>query len=77
MTVTADEDCIATVIAAPSSRLKSGFEVILRRTDSSRPPVSFSSSEDMTFIPNRKKEIPQINLSSEKMSINYLPDKIF
>ena len=42
ITVTAEEDCTATVMATPSPRLLKGLDVILRRVVSSLPPKHFA-----------------------------------
>ena len=51
MTVMAEEDWMAMVIPAPSSRLLMGVEVMRLRRRSNRPPAIFSRLLDMTYIP--------------------------
>ena len=51
MTVMAEEDWMAMVIPAPSSRLLMGVEVMRLRRRSNRPPAIFSRLLDMTVIP--------------------------
>ena len=51
ITVMAEEDWMAMVIPAPSSRLLMGVEVMRLRRRSNRPPAIFSRLLDMTVIP--------------------------
>ena len=69
ITVIAEEDWMAMVMPAPSSRLLKRLEVIFFSSCSSRPPASFSKPEDMTDIPYRKNASPPHRLIREKISI--------
>ncbi len=69
MTVRAEEDWMAMVMAAPSARLFQRLDVSRCRTTSSLPPATFSRLDDMMFMPNRKKARPPIIVRTEKMVI--------
>ena len=73
ITVTAEEDCTAMVMAAPSSILTSGLAVIVFSSCSSFPPAIFSRLLDMTLMPNRKKARPSTSRSSAKISMFLSP----
>ena len=51
ITVRADDDCMAIVIAAPKHIARNLFEVTFLRVRSSFPFAIFSSPPDITFIP--------------------------
>ena len=51
MTVTAEEDWMATVMPVPSSRLLNGLEVMRFKMRSSLPPAIFSRLFDMVVMP--------------------------
>ena len=76
ITVTAEEDCTAMVMAAPSSRLTQGLAVIVFSSCSSLPPAIFSRLLDITFIPNRKKARPSTSRRSAKISMSFSPPGI-
>ena len=67
MTVMAEEDWMAMVMPAPSSRLLIGVEVMRLRVRSSLPPAIFSRLLDMTVMPYRKKARPPQRVNKEKM----------
>ena len=58
ITVRADDDWMAIVITAPSTRLFPGLEVSVLSIPSSLPPATFSRLPDITCIPKRKKASP-------------------
>ena len=72
ITVTAEEDCTAMVMAAPSSILTHGLAVIVFSSCSSLPPAIFSRLLDITFMPNRKNASPSIRRRNAKISIVFL-----
>ena len=72
MTVIAEEDWMAMVMPAPSSRLLMGLEVMRL----SLPPAIFSKLLDMTVMPYKKKASPPHRVKREKMFISdpFLPE---
>ena len=71
ITVMAEEDWMAMVMPAPSSRLLKRLSVIRFSSCSRRPPASFSRLEDMVDIPKRKNASPPHRVITEKISILY------
>ena len=69
ITVTADEDCIATVIPAPSISPFIGLEVMVLRVVSNLPPASFSKPDDISVIPYRNMARPPSKDIIQKISI--------
>ena len=69
ITVMAEEDWMAMVMPAPSSRLLMGFEVMRLSIRSSLPPAIFSRLLDMTVMPYKKKAKPPQRVKTEKISI--------
>ena len=65
ITVSADEDCKATVIDTPRKRLINTFDVSFLSIVSSLPPATFSRLPESTFIPNRKNASPPNNEKTE------------
>ena len=65
----AEEDWMAMVMPAPSSRLLMGFEVMRLSIRSSLPPAIFSRLLDMTVMPYKKKAKPPQRVKTEKISI--------
>ena len=58
MTMTPEEDWMATVMTAPKRKLSSLLLVTFLRVSSSEPPAIFSREDDMTFMPYRKNARP-------------------
>ena len=69
ITVMAEEDWMAMVMPAPSSRLLKGLEVMRLSMRSSLPPAIFSRLLDMTVMPYKKNARPPQRVKTEKMSI--------
>ena len=69
ITVVAEDDWIAIVIPAPSSKLLNTLSVIDLSSFSSLPPAIRSSPVDMILIPYRKNASPPATIISEKISI--------
>ena len=65
ITVSADDDCSATVIATPKNKLMYTFEVSFLRLVSSFPPATFSRLPESTFIPKRKNASPPNSENTE------------
>ena len=76
MTVIAEEDWMAMVMPAPSSRLLMGLEGMRLSSRSSLPPAIFSRLLDMTVMPYKKKASPPHRVKREKMFISdpFLPE---
>ena len=81
ITVMAEEDWMAMVMPAPSSKLLKGLEVMRLSIRSSLPPAIFSRLLDMTVMPYKKNARPPQRVKTEKMSITALsfpsiPDRL-
>jgi len=58
ITVSAEDDCRATVIDSPKNKLIYTLDVSFLSMVSSLPPATFSRLPESTFIPNRKNASP-------------------